>query len=379
MKSDYLFSLANHSDDAGLRQRMSEDTLDGTLSLSFRREPSFYSALPIMGTRAQIIKCLDTISGEIVGLGSRISLEAYVQGKIQRIGYLSDLRASKKVRGGPLLVRGYNFLKSLDQAEPLPFYLSLIFEGNQNALNTLTKPRKGHFKIFPHYLCLGTFETPAVFLHPKRKYKPSAKIEMMRAQSSDLEEIFEFINSQSQLRSLAPHYKSTDLGTDRLKGLKVSDFFISKEKNRITACLATWDQSHVRQTHIEGYSKPLRMLRPLINRIGKWLYPARSQLLPNESSRLNYFYLSFCHSLGDDPKRFKKLLEYMYETKSKEAYSMFIPGFHSRNPLLKSLNGFQKINSKNILYLVTYNSDHLEQAIHTQIEEGIPHLEIAAL
>ena len=171
--SRYTFEIADPSnplDDAGLRKRMREDHMKGSLSVSFRREPDFFAALSVMGDRAQVIKCQDRSTGEILGMGSRALLDATVFGERTQLGYLSDLRAAPKARGTSLLGRGYRFLRTLHDSEEqkVPFYFSLIFDGNRAALDALTKQRK--ISYFPSYVSLGKFFTPAVFLHKKRSF-----------------------------------------------------------------------------------------------------------------------------------------------------------------------------------------------------------------
>ena len=71
MSSRYAFDLAGPADDAQLRARMAEDRMEGSIAISFRREPSYFAGCRVQGDATQVMKCVDTATGRIVGLGSR--------------------------------------------------------------------------------------------------------------------------------------------------------------------------------------------------------------------------------------------------------------------------------------------------------------------
>ena len=114
------YALATHEDDAALRARMAEDWLHGDITVSFRREPCFFYGSGVQGKQAQVIKCVDSDTNKLIGLGSRLVNDAFINGKKQRIGYLADLRTHPDYRGGTALVRGYRYLRKLHVADPLP-------------------------------------------------------------------------------------------------------------------------------------------------------------------------------------------------------------------------------------------------------------------
>src|SRR5687767_3713320 len=132
--SRYQLSLAQAEDDAQLRACMSGVRMEGRMAVSFRREPSYFAGCRLQGDEVQVIKCTDRRDGRIVGMGSRSTLHLHVDGAPARLGYLADLRALPEVRQGTLLARGYRLLHELHSRDPVPFYLSVIFDGNEDAL-----------------------------------------------------------------------------------------------------------------------------------------------------------------------------------------------------------------------------------------------------
>ena len=59
---------------------MASDHMQGAMTLSFRREPDYFLGCGVQGDESQIIKCVDSKSGRIVGLGARHSKRLFVNG-----------------------------------------------------------------------------------------------------------------------------------------------------------------------------------------------------------------------------------------------------------------------------------------------------------
>jgi hypothetical protein len=100
--SKFEFALATPNDDAQLRQRMADDWMEGTISVSFRREPNYFHGCNVQGETVQVIKCTEQETGRIIGLGSRLISKAFINGEIKPLGYLADLRGHPEYRRGTL-------------------------------------------------------------------------------------------------------------------------------------------------------------------------------------------------------------------------------------------------------------------------------------
>ena len=160
MAARYQISLADSADEAELRRRMAKDHMQGNMVLSFRREPDYFLGCGVQGDQSQIVKCTDSKSGRIVGLGARHSKQLFVNGIEARVGYLSDLRGDQAVRKRTLLARGYSYLRELHTADQLPLYFSVILDGNDEAISSITTARAG----LPIYEDRGRILTPAIHL-----------------------------------------------------------------------------------------------------------------------------------------------------------------------------------------------------------------------
>lgn len=367
--SRFEFTLAGPADDAALRHRMAQDRMDGHVSVSFRREPCYFAGSQLQGETAQVIKCTDRSTGTLVGLGSRLTLHAFVNGTPERIGYLSDLRAAPAYRGGTLLARGYRFLRQLHEQDRVPFYYSLILEGNQTALRNLTEARAG----LPHYRDLGKILSPAIHLDMTRRAVKETGLRFVQGHPDRLAEPMAFLRREYARKQFAPVYRARDFATPRLRDLQPGDITLALRGGRIVGTLAAWDQHRFRQTHIERYSTPLAIMRPGYNLLAR-VSPLKP--LPAPGDRIPYFYLALVATEDNDPAIFSALLAHVYETRRRGPWHYCIAGLHESDPLAEVLPEYRRIESAGRLFGIHYPED--EPAFRA-LDSRAPYVEIGAV
>jgi hypothetical protein len=349
--SRLAFALASPADDAQLRRRMAEDWMEGSMAISFRREPSYFAGCRLQGEQAQVITCTDRCTGRIVGMGSRLVTPLHVNGRLQRVGYLADLRLQPAYRRGTALARGYRFLSGLHKADPLPFYLTLIFGDNTAALQSLVGARAG----LPQYRPLGRMLTPALQLDFARPGLAIEGVSFERANSAAWPETLAFLRREAAAKQFSPAYADGDFAADgRFGGLSPGDFFVARGAGRVLGCLAAWDQSAVRQTHVERYAQPLRALRPLLNAAAR-ISPLKP--LPPPGERVPYLYLSCVAVEGNDVRLFRALLRFAYNELRRSRWHYAIVGLHEHDPLVQVLRDYRRIEAAGQLFIVHYPED----------------------
>lgn len=369
MSSRYIFALAVHADDAQLRARMAEERMEGSIAVSFRRDPSYFDGARVQGDTTQVIKCVDTTSNRIVGLGSRSTALAWVNGQARRIGYLADLRGAPDVRRGTLLARGFRLLQQLHQHDPVPFYTTVIYEGNTPARESLVGGRAG----LPVYRDYGRVLTPAIHLDLPHRAIRVRGIEIGRGTPAELPGIVEFLNRTLRARQFAPVYREPDFGPGRFANLAARDFFVARANGRIVGTLAAWDQARIRQTHVERYSTPLTLLRPLYN-VAARITPLKP--LPAVGARIPYVYLACAAVEDDNVELFRGLLRHAYNALRRGPWHYAIASLHERDPLAPVLGECRQIAAAGRLFVVHYPED---AAVVTALKPRIPYVEAGCL
>ena len=323
----------------------------------------------MQGETTQVVKCVENASNRIVGLGSRSTAQAWVDGSARRIGYLADLRGAPDVRRGTLLARGFRLLHQLHQHDPVPFYTTVIYEGNAPALATLVGGRAG----LPIYQDAGRLLTPALHLDFPRRAIRLRGIEIGRGAPAELPGIVEFLNRTLRARQFPPVYRQQDFGPGRFANLAAHDFFVARSDGRIVGTLAAWDQAGIRQTHVERYSTPLSLLRPLYN-IASRITPLRP--LPAVGARVPCVYLACAAIQGDNVDVFRGLLHHACNVLRRGPWHYAIASLHERDPLAPVLGECRRIEAAGRLFVVHYPED---AAAVVALEPRIPYVEAGCL
>lgn len=367
--SRFVFNLASVDDDEQLRVRMAADCMDGPVTVSFRREPSFFHACSVFGKRADVIKCTETDSGTIVGLGTRACFDAWINGEVRPHGYLSDLRGHLDYRRGTLLARGYRFLGALHHADPVPQYDSLVLDGNDAVRRLLERPRP----TLPAYHYRGRIHSPAILLAMRKPARIHTGLSVRRACSADIPNLVAFHQREAAIKQFAPVWREEDFGTMRMRGLRTDDIYLAISGREIVGMAAAWDQSRFRQNHVESYHGLLKLVRPFYNALSR---VTRFKPLPAPGQAIPSFYLALVAIRDNDPAIFSYLLRAIYCDRLNGPWHYMIPCFHERDPLREVLGEYPSIEAGGHLYTVRFPLASGE-ARYAEPDNRIPCVELA--
>ena len=249
-----------------------------------------------------------------------------------------------------LLARGYAFLHDLHVADHLPLYFSIILGGNEEAVANITTARAG----LPIYESRGRILTPAIHLDRRKPEQPCAGVTVRKATASVMPQVFEFLNRENASKQLAPSYRDETVGSPALPGLTPEDFYIAYRGEHIVGCIAAWDQSGFRQTHVESYSGSLRAVRPFYNIAARI---SSLHALPAPGEKVPYLYLSMIAAEDNRKDIFAALLRTVYRDQRGRGYHFLIAGLHEQDPLSQVLDDYRNIDAGGTLYLIYYPED----------------------
>jgi len=368
-RTRFAVTLAECGDDAELRALLRDNPMNGSMQVTFEREPDFFAACAIRGSLHQVVVGRDSNSGRIVGLGTRSIADAFVNGRPVHFGWLSDLRLEPAHRGGTLVARGYRFLRQLHGDGRVELYGTVIFHDNQTALRTIAATRAD----LPGYHDLGVIHCPGINLR-RRKPTLTAGCDIVRAGRELLPEIVDCLNRNNARKQFAPvHDVESFIHGNRWKDFQPSDFVVALRNNHVVGVVGRWDQSAFKQTRVISYGKRLRWMVPAANAVqtllGAPAFPEPGQYVP-------FFYMSFIAIDQDDVGVFRALLRQVYNDSVGSSFRYAMVGLHERDPLLPAMKDYSLTPFAGRLFCVCFADG---EPVYRTLDGRVPYLEAATL
>jgi hypothetical protein len=257
------YELASRSDDESLRRLLRENPMAGPIALTLEREPDYFRAAAIEGPFHQVIVGRDADKGDVIGMGTRSVRPVFVNGEVQDVGYLGQLRVLHQP-GKPRLVSralaaGFGFLKELHADGKAAFYLTSIAAGNAPARRLLTAGLAG----YPRYREYAPLATFAIALGRQlADARPPAGVRIIRANETHVGAIHDCLTRNGPRRQFAPLWRRGILFDDRYTpDLGPEDFLLAIRRDEVVGCVALWDQSGFKRTVVRSYSDALGRYR----------------------------------------------------------------------------------------------------------------------
>jgi hypothetical protein len=368
--SQYLTEIAGGQNDKELRDILKSIPMSGHISLCFEKEPSFLRALQIEGEHNQVGVVRERSKNMIVGFAARSIRCAYLNGKAENLGYISNLRIIDGYRNSRVLAEGYRFYRQMHKDGLARIYVSTIMSDNKMAIGLLTSKRAG----LPDYQDVGEYQT-SIIARGRKKAKQQKQYRIVSGHREMLKDIVSFLREEGSKKQFYPFYSEEEfLGdNDRLMGLNVENVYIALKDEKIVGVIAKWDQNGFKQTRVAGYSGMFGAIRPFYNMYAKIMgYP----LLPKPGQNLNFFYVSCIVVKDNEPGIFSELLGRLYDDFVGTNHPFFVVGLHSKDMLLHSLKAYRRFTIKSRLYVVHFQDG--EESFRG-LDERVPYLEAATL
>ena len=366
-----VYDYAKPEEEGALRRLLREIPLSGFLTVSYEREPNFFLATTIEGDAHDTLVARLEPSQRLVGLASRSVHRAFVNGKIARLGYLSQVRIVREYRGGKGLLRvGFAKLHEKHLSDPLSLYITTIIASNKIARRALAGRRSG----VPPYTEQGVISVLLIPLWPREVSAPQ-RVGIRQATRDDLPAIATCLQKQYATYQFAPVWTAEDLAhPERVRGLRPEDFWVAVAADQVVGCIAIWDQRSFKQNVIRGYGGGLGHLVPTVNWFGRKLglppLPRTGEVFPSA-------YLSHFSANADDPELALALVARGLEEMRKRGTAYATLGLAERNPLCQKIKkAYRHIEYRSVLFTVHWEDG--QEAVN-QLEDRIAHVEVATL
>ena len=371
MSANIEFELATPQTEGQFRQLLKDNALAGNINISLTREPNAFHAAAISGDVYELMLAYRREPRQLVGGGARYELDAYVNGEVQRIGYLGELR----VDGGfkqrkTLLLEAYRAMRQRHEAGNTPFYITTIIADNTSTRRLL----EAGLSDMPTYQPLEPMVTLTIPAGQAARISAS-KINVEQCSSTLIDDLADRLDTTGRDYQFHPVWSAdTLLSGERCRGVSASDFYIARDDSGIRGSICLWDQRAFKQSVVAGYSPGLATARPLINFVSPLLRQAR---LPAPGHQLESAFLSHLSVDPDDEATLMALIREAARHAVSRGVDYIMLGLAERNAVAKSLQRRLSIHKfVSVIYLV-YWEDGREDA--GKIDDRIPHPEMAIL
>jgi hypothetical protein len=285
------------------------------------------------------------------------------------LGYLSGLRTRDDARKTTLLARGYRHLKLQHADGRVPYYVTTILGGNEEARRILTSGRAG----LPIYFPYGKLRTYMLPLYGRRRRFRRGNV--TRATSETLPCALAGLNRFNSGLQFAPAYTLQDFATDSpmLRGLSAGDLFLCYRGREIAGTMAAWNQNGFKQSVVAGYSGLLAATRPILSIAARFGLAPR---LPKKGGSLPCLYAALISSRDSDPAVFEELLGAVLADWANAGYAYLLLGLCDRHPFISIVERQSVLTLESEIYVVYWQDSKPHRLPSTEL---IPHLEVATL
>jgi hypothetical protein len=371
--SQFRFELATADDDAELRHVLAATPMPGQVSVSYRREPSYFGAAVVSGGFHQVLMLRDVAADRVAGFVSRSVRPMFVNGQPESIGYLSALRALPEYRSRGLLARGIAHLRRLHEDGRANLYLATIAVGNDEAIRILTSRRTGLPAFHPHGQYLGL--AIPIPRRRRRSNDTAGGITLVEGQAENLSEILDFLRTWGPQRQFFPDYGERDFFHDEatFKDLRPHDLLLARRGRRLVGMIGAWDQHGFKQSIVEGYGPALRWVSPMYN---LWAQVRGRPGIPPPGAELRYLTAAVPVVAEDDSEVFLMLARAVLARASGGEYQYLMLGLHDRDSLLPAARRLGGRTYAGQLYLACWEDG---EELRRRVDERPPYMELGSM
>lgn len=326
---------ATEADNGQILSLLSSTPQPGAISLSFERSPNYFHGAAVITERPDVyvLRTPGSDSHTTMGLFNIGTRRLFINGELQAVRYLHDLRLAHGVRGTRAL--GLAFQTTRELMDDHELFQAVVLEDNQSFLATMMRPRR----MMPDMTARGSIETSLIHGRPVRKLDASS-VEIRPATVTDIPAMQALLDEEGPLRQYFHYHDLSQLGEAQpwYRGLSVSDYYLIFEDSELAGLAGAWDQKPFKQTRVASYSSTVRLGRPLYN---AWARVTRGMPLPPVGRCLSYLTLHSVVIRNHNVHLFRMLVNALLRGPARH-YDAIACGFFTSDPVSQGPRAFAR-------------------------------------
>ncbi|WAJ36961.1 hypothetical protein OU800_20510 [Pseudomonas sp. GOM7] len=363
---EILVRPARPDDNAALLDLLRRTPQMGSVTLTFEREPDFFSGALVACEAPQVLVAEHgERPGHLLGMVDIGQRQQYINGQPCRVGYLHDLRIAAEGRGGRVLGALFRAIATAMQT-PGSWMEAVILEDNLIPLGIVGRGRAGLPNFYPN----GRITTSLLPGRQSRRHADSGL--QIRAASAADAQAMQQLWQQAASRQGFPVYEIEALlaGSPYYLGLRIEDYWLACLDGQVVGVVGVWKQKAFKQTRVARYSPWLAALRTPYNLYSRLFGGLH---LPAVGDTFDYLHLHGLSVRNDDPLVFQALLEHVLAHQVQPRQSL-VCGFFDDDPLAQVVSRYRRQTLHSRHFLLSYDHDPRPAQAH-----GHRHVEIARL
>lgn len=331
----YAYSLAGPEDSKALLRILECSDFQGGISVLYTRRPDPLDSWGHEGSAVLVPVIRDLVTGEIIAMGCCVVREAYLNGKIANVGYLTGLKVLPAYRNRmPHISKVYEFLREAT-AHQVDLYYTTILTENQEARRILEKKRAR----MPEYRWWGDY-TVYCFRTGKRHIGEGGTLETGWSPEKDAF----YKENAGRMNFSSPTLLQPGIGEEDIYTFRDS-------RGQILGMCAVWNQQSFKQHIVTGYTGIYRLVHRLP--MGVFGYPD----FPLPATPANHACVTGLYMKGDDPALARDFLRALAGRRTD--VDMLLLGLFENHPLRAVFNGLRHIRYTSRVYTVHWAGNEI--------------------
>jgi hypothetical protein len=304
--------------------------LGGAFNIQFVKDPDYFRFMDWEG-KTHYVLVMEDENKRLEGMAALAVRPCYVDGKIERVAHVSDLRFLRrrdrktKIDWKDLALEFVSSGHEIKELEGCRIFLGSFVMANDFARKAFTS-QKTPFDIsnVASYQMVNLVGRKPLKWAGLRGSAQAKSVNVSRGSEADRDALRTFLDNESKRRTLGFVYAGPDGELDRRlaawDGFSMKDFFIARDpSNTIIGCFAPWDLSAGRRIIVDNFPAGLGVAANVAKRLGR--------NVPTPGNPLEVLYLTtleLAHTLDKEARGtvFGAMLDALYESGVVKQYHM---------------------------------------------------------